>query len=54
LTLLGFDAAQHSVHTGLTASLTTSLTMVYILTVNPAIFSAQPGMPGDSVFSAFT
>ena len=52
LTLLGFDAAQHSVRTELMAGLTTFLTMAYILAVNPAIFSALPGMPGGSVFTS--
>ena len=48
----GFDPKQHSVRTEILAGLTTFLTMAYILAVNPGIFSALPGMPGGSVFTA--
>lgn len=48
----GFDPAKHSVRTEILAGLTTFLTMAYILAVNPGIFSALPGMPGGSVFTA--
>ena len=48
----GFDPAKHNVRTELLAGLTTFLTMAYILAVNPSIFSALPGMPGGSVFTA--
>ncbi len=48
----GFDSAKHSVRTEILAGLTTFLTMAYILAVNPGIFSALPGMPGGSVFTA--
>ncbi len=50
--LFGFDSAKHSVRTEILAGLTTFLTMAYILAVNPGIFSALPGMPGGSVFTA--
>ena len=49
---LGFDASQHSIRTEILAGITTFLTMAYILAVNPGIFSALPGMPGGSVFTA--
>ena len=52
LSLLGFDAAKHSIKTEVLAGLTTFLTMAYILAVNPGIFSALPGMPAGSVFTA--
>ena len=48
----GFDPKQNSVRTEILAGLTTFLTMAYILAVNPGIFSALPGMPGGSVFTA--
>ena len=48
----GFDPAKHTVRTELIAGLTTFLTMAYILAVNPSIFSALPGMPSGSVFTA--
>ena len=48
----GFDSQQHNVRTEILAGLTTFLTMAYILAVNPGIFSALPGMPAGSVFTA--
>ena len=48
----GFDPAKNTVRTELVAGLTTFLTMAYILAVNPNIFSALPGMPAGSVFTA--
>ena len=48
----GFDPAKNTVRTELIAGLTTFLTMAYILAVNPNIFSALPGMPAGSVFTA--
>jgi len=48
----GFDAAKHNVRTEIVAGITTFLTMAYILAVNPNIFSALPGMPKASVFTA--
>jgi len=48
----GFDPAKHSVRTEIVAGITTFLTMAYILAVNPSIFSALPGMPSGSVFTA--
>ena len=48
----GFDPKQHSVRTEIVAGITTFLTMAYILAVNPSIFSALPGMPTGSVFTA--
>ena len=48
----GCDPKQDSVRTEILAGLTTFLTMAYILAVNPGIFSALPGMPGGSVFTA--
>ena len=50
--LFGFDSSKHNVRTEILAGLTTFLTMAYILAVNPGIFSALPGMPGGSVFTA--
>ena len=50
----GFDNTQHKVRTEIVAGITTFLTMAYILAVNPSIFSALPGMPTDSVFTATT
>ena len=50
--LFGFDSQKHNVRTEIMAGITTFLTMAYILAVNPAIFSALPGMPGGSVFTA--
>lgn len=50
--LFGFDSKKHSVRTEIMAGITTFLTMAYILAVNPAIFSALPGMPSGSVFTA--
>ena len=50
--LFGFDSSVHSVRTEIIAGITTFLTMAYILAVNPGIFSALPGMPGGSVFTA--
>ena len=50
--LFGFDFQKHNVRTEILAGITTFLTMAYILAVNPAIFSALPGMPGGSVFTA--
>ncbi len=48
----GFDPSRNTVRTELVAGLTTFLTMAYILAVNPSIFSALPGMPSGSVFTA--
>ena len=48
----GFNPEKHTVRTELVAGLTTFLTMAYILAVNPSIFSALPGMPAGSVFTA--
>ena len=48
----GFDKATNNVRTEILAGLTTFLTMAYILAVNPGIFSALPGMPAGSVFTA--
>lgn len=48
----GFDPKQHNVRTEIVAGITTFLTMAYILAVNPGIFSALPGMPQGSVFTA--
>ncbi|MBQ6072408.1 MAG: NCS2 family permease [Bacteroidales bacterium] len=48
----GFDPSKNTVRTELVAGLTTFLTMAYILAVNPNIFSALPGMPAGSVFTA--
>lgn len=48
----GFDPKQHKVRTEIVAGITTFLTMAYILAVNPGIFSALPGMPQGSVFTA--
>jgi len=48
----GFDAQKHNVRTEIVAGITTFLTMAYILAVNPNIFSALPGMPRGSVFTA--
>jgi xanthine/uracil/vitamin C permease (AzgA family) len=50
--VFGFEKAQHNVRTEILAGLTTFLTMAYILAVNPGIFSALPGMPAGSVFTA--
>ena len=50
--LFGFDSSKHSVRTEILAGITTFLTMAYILAVNPSIFSALPGMPAGSVFTA--
>ena len=50
--LFGFDSAKHNVRTEILAGITTFLTMAYILAVNPGIFSALPGMPAGSVFTA--
>ena len=50
--LFGFDSKQHNVRTEILAGITTFLTMAYILAVNPSIFSALPGMPAGSVFTA--
>ncbi len=50
--LFGFDSKKHSVRTEILAGVTTFLTMAYILAVNPGIFSALPGMPAPSVFTA--
>ena len=50
--VFGFDKTQHNVRTEILAGLTTFLTMAYILAVNPGIFSALPGMPAGSVFTA--
>jgi len=50
--LFGFDSKKHSVRTEILAGITTFLTMAYILAVNPGIFSALPGMPAGSVFTA--
>ena len=50
--LFGFDSSKNSVRTEILAGLTTFLTMAYILAVNPGIFSALPGMPAGSVFTA--
>ena len=50
--LFGFDSAKNSVKTEILAGITTFLTMAYILAVNPALFSALPGMPAGSVFTA--
>ncbi len=48
----GFDPEKHNVRTEIIAGITTFLTMAYILAVNPSIFSALPGMPTASVFTA--
>ena len=48
----GFDPSRNTVRAELVAGLTTFLTMAYILAVNPSIFSALPGMPSGSVFTA--
>ena len=48
----GFKAGENNVRTEILAGLTTFLTMAYILAVNPGIFSALPGMPAGSVFTA--
>ncbi|MBP5764661.1 MAG: NCS2 family permease, partial [Bacteroidales bacterium] len=48
----GFKSGVNNVRTEILAGLTTFLTMAYILAVNPGIFSALPGMPGGSVFTA--
>ena len=48
----GFNPEKNTVRTELVAGLTTFLTMAYILAVNPNIFSALPGMPAGSVFTA--
>ena len=48
----GFDSEKHTVRTEIVAGITTFLTMAYILAVNPNIFSALPGMPTGSVFTA--
>lgn len=50
--LFGFDPEKHRVRTEIVAGITTFLTMAYILAVNPSIFSAIPGMPTGSVFTA--
>ena len=50
--LFGFNPEKHKVRTEIVAGITTFLTMAYILAVNPSIFSALPGMPTDSVFTA--
>ena len=50
--LFGFESAKNNVKTEIFAGLTTFLTMAYILAVNPGIFSALPGMPAGSVFTA--
>ena len=50
--LFGFDSKVNSVRTEILAGITTFLTMAYILAVNPSIFSALPGMPAGSVFTA--
>ncbi|MBQ9654241.1 MAG: NCS2 family permease [Bacteroidales bacterium] len=50
--LFGFDSKVHNVRTEIVAGITTFLTLAYILAVNPGIFSALPGMPGGSVFTA--
>ncbi|MCR5759045.1 MAG: NCS2 family permease [Bacteroidales bacterium] len=50
--LFGFDPTKNNVRTEILAGLTTFLTMAYILAVNPGIFSALPGMPAGSVFTA--
>ena len=50
--LFGFDSAKNNAKTEIFAGITTFLTMAYILAVNPNIFSALPGMPSGSVFTA--
>ena len=50
--LFGFDSKKNNVRTEILAGITTFLTMAYILAVNPGIFSALPGMPAGSVFTA--
>ena len=50
--LFGFDSKVNNVKTEILAGITTFLTMAYILAVNPGIFSALPGMPAGSVFTA--
>jgi AGZA family xanthine/uracil permease-like MFS transporter len=50
--LFGFDSQKHSIKAEILAGITTFLTMAYILAVNPAVFSALPGMPSGSVFTA--
>ncbi len=48
----GLDPKVTNIKTEIVAGITTFLTMSYILAVNPGIFSALPGMPGGSVFTA--
>src|SRR5574344_1078064 len=48
----GFNPAQNNVRTEVLAGITTFLTMAYILAVNPGVYSALPGMPAGSVFTA--
>lgn len=50
--LFGFNPKTMNVKTEIMAGITTFLTMAYILAVNPGIFSALPGMPTPSVFTA--
>ena len=48
----GLDPKATTIKTEILAGITTFLTMSYILAVNPGIFSALPGMPTGSVFTA--
>ncbi len=48
----GLDPKVTNIKTEIVAGITTFLTMSYILAVNPGIFSALPGMPTGSVFTA--
>ena len=50
--LFGFDANTMTIKKEVMGGITTFLTMAYILAVNPSIFSALPGMPAGSVFTA--
>ncbi len=50
--LFDFDCTKTSVRTEILAGLTTFLTMAYILSVNPAMFSALDGMPASAAFTA--
>ncbi len=51
LSIFGFNPAKHNVKTEMLAGLTTFLTMLYILAVNPLILS-DAGMDKGAVFSA--
>ena len=51
IALLGFDPAKHSIRMEMMAGLTTFLTMLYILAVNPLILG-ETGMDKGALFSA--